>query len=74
MLRTSLVLLLTASLAGDGSVAAQPAASRPDPTRRVLVLMSYEQGTVWSDAVIDGFRSVVDDSELPLDLWIECVA
>jgi signal transduction histidine kinase/ActR/RegA family two-component response regulator len=67
----ALLVGLALSLAGVGSAAAQAAATPADTTRRVLVLMSYEQGTVWSDAVIDGFRSVVDDSDLPLDLWIE---
>jgi signal transduction histidine kinase len=64
------VALLILTLAGVRSAAAQSTASA-DPTKRVLLLMSYEQGTVWSDAVVEGFRTVVDDSEVPLDLWIE---
>jgi signal transduction histidine kinase/ActR/RegA family two-component response regulator len=68
--RALIAALLMLPLAGDARMAKQPVASA-DPTKRVLLLMSYEQGTVWSDAVVEGFRTVVDDSEVPLDLWIE---
>jgi signal transduction histidine kinase len=69
--RALFIALLTLSLSGARSLAAQPVSASAEAPRRVLVLMSYEQGSVWSDAVIEGFRSVVDQSERPLDLWIE---
>ena len=41
------------------------------PKKHVLYLNSYHQGYQWSDAILEGVRSVLDESEYKIDLQIE---
>ena len=57
-----------------GCLFAAPTAARQERSaglKRVLVVNSYEQGTVWTDAVVGSLREVLQGSEVPVDLWIE---
>jgi PAS domain S-box-containing protein len=39
--------------------------------KNVLFLNSYQNGYAWSDGILDGVRSVLGDSGIPIDLHIE---
>lgn len=45
--------------------------SAEQPKKHVLYLNSYHQGYQWSDSILEGVRSVLDQSEYKIDLQIE---
>ncbi len=47
------------------------AAQAEKPKRNVLYLNSYHNGYQWSDSILDGVRSVLDESPYKIDLQIE---
>ncbi|XPV77009.1 MAG: ABC transporter substrate binding protein [Desulfovibrio sp.] len=41
------------------------------PKRHILYLNSYHDGYQWSDSILEGIRSILDDSKYKIDLQIE---
>jgi signal transduction histidine kinase len=64
-LTMALLVAVTMPLSGQQATSSTPG------VRRVLVLFSYEQGTVWSDAIVKGFRDGIEDSETAIDVWFD---
>ncbi len=54
-----------------GCLLMSPAVMAQETSKHVLILNSYHPGFSWSDSIIEGIRSVLDKSELNVELTVE---
>ena len=70
-MRFKTIIIATIALMWIGWVA--PATAQNEKTKKInlLYLNSYENGYQWSDTILEGIKSVINQSKMKIDLYIE---
>jgi len=63
------MLPVLALACGAAQAHAHPATA--SGVKRVLIVNSYEQGFIWTDAIVSALRETIEADATPVELWVE---